>query len=166
MEIFMNIMYLVVVFGVILYPGYMLTTEVYRLVSDGSKASTSIRLQGLVPIWNNIVIKRLLYGSAGKIVSIYIILIPIVAARIIAMITRSSALLTVTAILDLFGILLCWVIAAYIAIDVGRMVEVSGAKLVLCAIVPPLGCYVVARSIGPYIKHSGDELEDTFLEDE
>lgn len=166
MSIFLNIMYVIIVMLVFLYPGYMLTRETYRLASGGDKAPMSVAIQGVIPIWNNVIIRRQLYGAAGNILKIYFALVPIVVLRIVALVTRSDILLLVTAGLDLVGICICWLLAAYVALDVGRMVEVSGFKIALCIITPPLGCYVVARSIGPYITHSNDELEDTFLENE
>lgn len=166
MQIFMNAMYVVIVLVILIYPGYMLTTESYRLANGGEKAPKNVAIQGAIPIWNNFVIRRQLYYYSGNILKAYFLLIPIIIARVVAMITKMDILLLVTAWLDIFGIIICWLLAAYVAMDVGKMVAVSGFKMLLCFLVPPLGCYVIARSIGPYIKHSGDELEDRFLSDE
>lgn len=166
MTIFMNAMYILIILGIMLYPGYCLTLESYRLATGGDKAPMSVALQGLVPIWNNFVIRKLLYGASSAVLRAYFLLIPIVVFRAVALVTHSSILLSVTAILDIVGIFMCWAIASYVAIDVGRMIEVSGFKMFLCIIIPPLGCYVIARNIGPYLKHSNDEVEDTFLENE
>lgn len=166
MEVFMNIMYVLIVMSVFLFPGFVLTTQVYRLATGGENAHKSVQIQGCIPIWNNFVIQKLLYGSSKLILKAYFLLVPIVILRVVALVIRSETLLMLTAILDIIGIVICWVIASYVAIDVGRMIEVSAIKLILCIVAPPLGCYVVARSIGPYLKHSDTEMEDTFLQDE
>lgn len=166
MDLLLNLIYIAIVLCIFLLPGYMLTTEVYRLASGGDKPPTYVGVQGLIPIWNNLVIRKMLYGGNKTLAITYLTLIPVIVLRVIAMVTRNDDLLFVTAISDLLAILLCWIVASYVAIDVGRMVQVTGFKILLCVIVPPLGCYAVARSIGPYMKHSSDEVEDTFLQDE
>lgn len=166
MTIYLNVMYVLIVFFILLYPGYSLTTEVYKLASGGDKPDTAIRIKGCIPILNNFIIQKLLYGGTKGILKAYIALVPIIVLRAAALITRSTLLLQITALLDIAGILICWALAAYVAIDVGRMVDAGGVKLVACILVPPLGCYVIARTIGPYLKHSNDEVEGTFLDNE
>lgn len=166
MTIYLNVMYILIVFFILLYPGYSLTTEVYKLASGGDKPDTAIRIKGCIPILNNFTIQKLLYGGSKGILKAYIALVPIIVLRVVALITKTTMLLQITALFDIVGILICWALAAYVAIDIGRMVDAGGAKLVACIIVPPLGCYLVARTIGPYLKHSNDEVEDTFLDNE
>lgn len=166
MTIFMNFMYVAIICVFFMMPGYYLTVGSYKLARPGEPQSLSSKIVGAIPMVNNVYLHKMFYNKFGYPMYAYSVVLAIFAFRLISIIIGSTILLLISAMADLVAIGIVWMVAAIVAIDIGRMVSSSFWKYIVAVVVPPLGCALIAADISPFLAHAEDEVKGTFLDEE
>lgn len=159
-----TLVYLILMIAVLVYPPATLSLECYKSCMRRQKLNLFETIKCWIPIYNLTVIRNSFYGSAHMHQFFNIIILFGVAFRafVIFALPYNQLALILSVVAVLISMTATWILAAVTFIDTGVCVRESFTVLVLCAVTPPLGAYLVSRKVRPYMKSVKDELEGTF----
>lgn len=162
-EIFITIMVFVLFFFVFLYPKGYLAYKVKKNCSPTGKVSTFKAINCYIPFYNNVVIRKSLFGSAPLVSSFNIIFVVIVggvlAFRFLYADSPNAQLLA-TGIMY-FNLLLMYAVELFVQWDLVSVINKKGYRP-LVVLLPPLASFLLAVQIDKYFKSNKDAIEGTF----
>lgn len=167
MELYMNIVFICMLLLVVFVPGYTAVVEAYKGTHPDEDVSLTVRLKGLIPFYRTLYLYEIFYSyKSALIIVLHVAVVPIVILRVLAIFAfpENMTFMLITTVLDMVAVCIIWFVGSFVYFDVARMIECKPFIWVLCFIIPPAGCYIVARNIVPYLKQSKDIVDNTFLD--
>ena len=165
MQIFLSLIYVLMLFIVFLYPGFVFLTETYRGTHPEEPVPMRIKVFGWIPVFNTLHYYTIMYNKQYlKFTTLAAFLLcAILRGLALTVLINSPLFLIITSVLDTLFILYIWFISAWTYFDMAKLVECSGVTKILCFVAPPVGAYLVGKKIRPFMKNQKDVVQETFI---
>ena len=164
MSILLSIIYLCMLFMVFIYPGWVFLTETYKGIHPDEPIPNSIKIGGWIPYYSSLQYFVIMYNNKKLKLFSFIQLALVVVLRVLALVAvKNSLFLLITGVLDMLTIVYIWLVSAWAYFDMSKLVDCGVLTKIMCFVLPPVGAYLVAKKIAPFMKNQKDVVKETFI---
>lgn len=147
---------------VFLFPPSILAIESCK--ACGIKLSGGDKALCWIPVYNVIKAHNAFWGTSKAAMAAFIVSAICLITRCVAIFAfyTNEYFLIISSAIAIVGLLLIWLTTGIVALRIAAATRQGMLVRILCICLPPLGTYLVAKSVGPFMRSIRDELEGTF----
>lgn len=147
---------------VFMFPPYVLAVESCK--ACGMQLSRGDKALCLIPVYNVIKAHCAFWGTAKVAIAAFVVSALCLCVRAVAIFFfyTNENFLVLSSAVAIIGLLIAWLTTGIVALRIASSTRQGMLVRLLCVCVPPLGTYLVAKSVGPFMKVMKDELDGTF----